>query len=562
MDIPDYLRCLAEGKDDEASDIIREIVPLALTLGYICHHPCETECRRSELNQAVAICDLKRFALEKATSQTHPEKKETTGKRVAIVGSGPAGLVAAHFLAQLGHAVKVFESRAEAGGMLRWAIPEYRLPRDVVRKEIKDIEAMGVEIQVNTPIDKETFLQELHQEKWDAVFLATGAQESKKIQVEGLPGEGVFWGLDFLRKAKEGRQRGLKGKVVVIGGGNVALDVALTSLRLGASSVDLVCLEKREEMPAFDWEIREAEEEGIVLHPGWGPLKIERNGGETKGIFLGACTSIFDEKGYFCPQIDSSLQKKLEAHSIVLAVGQSTDLAYLPKEVGIKIKEEGLIHVHPQTLEATVSGLFAGGEATLGPSSAVEAMTQGRKAASSIDRFLGGEGLKDVQADQQIKRNRLWTAEEDFALKERAVMSSLPIQERICSFDLIQLGYSEEEARQEANRCLRCNLRLHLTSVTLPPEKWLEFTHEVLSHVPDTEGAFQLLDEEKNCLYIAGTPHLRKELQEQLSSRPEAKYFSYVEDPMYTKKESELIQQFLQKHGHLPPGNEEVEDLF
>lgn len=564
MDIPEYVRYIAEGNYTEASRVIRESVPLPLTLGYICHHPCESECRRGELNQAIAICDLKRFALEKASRQAQSGKKEPTGKRVAVVGSGPAGLVAAYFLVKLGHSVKVFESQPEAGGMLRWAIPEYRLPRSVVREEVENMKAIGVEILVNSPVNKEKFLEELNEKKWDALLLATGAQESKKIDVEGLPSEHVFWGLDFLKEAKEGKQREIKGKVVVIGGGNVALDVALAALRLGASQVELSCLEKREEMPAFDWEIREAVEEGVVLYPGWGPLRIESNRERIKGIWLMACTSVFDEQGFFCPELDSSQQKHLQADTVILAVGQKTDLSYLPKESGIKITEEGLIRVHPETLETNISGLFAGGEAILGPSSAVEAMMLGKKAASSIDRFLGGEGLKDVHPPkEELEKGKLWRGEEEaFASKDRITMPSLPTQKRICTFDLIQLGYREEEARQEASRCLRCDFRLRLSPVVLPPEKWFEFSAEVLSQVPDSEGAFQLLDEEKNIIYIAGTPHLRQALQDQFSSRPEAKYFSCEEDPMYTKRESELIQQFLQKHGHLPPGNEDVEDLF
>lgn len=562
MDIPSYVRFISMGKDVEAADLIMDRVPLPLTLGYICHHPCEDECRRKDLNQAIAICDLKRFALENTQSEPQTRKKEATGKKVAIVGSGPTGLVAAYFLAKLGHSVEVFEAQPEPGGMLRWAIPEYRLPHDVIKKEIEHIKTMGVKIHTNARIDKENFLEELSQKKWDALFLATGAQESKKIDIEGLPSERVYWGLDFLREAKRGKRDELKGKIVVIGGGNVAMDVAMTALRLSASSVNLSCLEKREEMPAFTWEIAEAEEEGVVIHPGWGPYKIERKENKIKGIELVACTSVFDKKVYFCPEFDESERMFLYADKIILAVGQKTDMSFLPPDSGIKITEEETIKINHETLETDVRGVFAGGEATLGQASAVETMALGRRAASSIDSYLGGEGIIDFPAPKEQEEN-LWMGEEEgFASKERASILSLPLEKRLCSFDLIQLGYSKEEARYEASRCLRCDQRFRFSPVILPPERWLEFKADVISQVPESEGAFELLDQEKNIIFIGSSFNLKQALDEQLASNPDARYFIYEEDPMYTKRESELIQQYLQKHGHLPPGNEDVEDLF
>lgn len=564
MEIPSYVSFIAQGKYFEAREIIRESVPLASSLGYICHHPCEDECRRRELNQALAICDLKRFALEEEESQVQVQKEKKTGKRVAIIGSGPAGLVAAYFLAKLGHSVTVYEAASEPGGMLRWAIPEYRLPRSVIRQEIENIIAMGVEILTNTPVKSENFLINLKRESWDALFLATGAQKSKKIEVEGSSLDGVYWGLEFLREAKEGERSEVEGKVVVIGGGNVALDVAMTALRLGASRVELACLEKREEMPAFAWEIEEAEEEGVVIHPGWGPKKIEGDGSQVKGVELQACTSVFDEKGNFSPTFDPSQKKFLEAEVVILAVGQSSDLSFLPSDLGVQLREEESINVNPETLETNIPRVFAGGEVASGPSSAVEAMAMGRRAADSIDKLLGGKGLTGRPSAFKVdEKGSLWIGEEEsFFSKERVSMPASSLSERLRSFDLIQLGYREEQARKEASRCLRCDLRFRLSSVIFPPEKRLEFNPEVVNQAPDSEGAFQLLDEGKNIIYIAGTPNLKKALQEQLSSNQKARYFSYEEDPMYTKRESELIQQFLQKHGHLPPGNEEVEDLF
>nr|NIM57679.1 FAD-dependent oxidoreductase [Candidatus Aminicenantes bacterium] len=253
-----------------------------------------------------------------------------------------------------------------------------------------------------------------------------------------------------------------------------------------------------------------------------------------------------------------------KADTLILAVGQSPDFSFLPPDLGILLTEEGNIEINPQTLETNVPGVFAGGEAASGPASAVEAMAMGRKAADSIDKSLGGEGFADRPSNFiDEEKGSLWMGEEkDFSSKQRVPLPVSPVSERLRSFDLVQLGYSEEDARKEANRCLRCDLRLRLSPVIFPPEKWLEFSPEVVNNVPDSEGAFQLLDKEKNIIYIAGTPNLKQALQAQLSLNQEARFFTYEEDPMYTKRESELIQQFLQKHGRLPSQNEDVEDLF
>ena len=223
---------------------------------------------------------------------------------------------------------------------------------------------------------------------------------------EGLDSEGVYWGLDFLRQDKEEQKLELRRKVLVIGGGNVALDVAMTALRLGAARVELACLEKREEMPAFAWEIDEAEEEGVVIYPGWGPYKIEREESRIKGVELIACTSVFDQKGAFSPVFDTSKRKFIETETVILAVGQAADLSFLPPELRIRVTEGQTIEVNPETFETNIKGVFAGGEAALGPASAVEAMASGRKAASAIDKFLGGEGIIDSSSKLQDKEKK------------------------------------------------------------------------------------------------------------------------------------------------------------
>ncbi len=472
MDVPTYVHFIAQGSFDEAARTIRERTPMGLSLGHICHHPCETQCRRGEISQPIAICHLKRLALETKDAIVTEKTKTAphTGKKVAVVGAGPAGLVAAYYLTVFGHNVTLFESMVEAGGMLRWAIPEYRLPRQIILHEIRMIEAMGVNIRTNSPVDADSFREELDLNKWDAVFLATGAQASKRIDVDGMSLQEVYWGMDFLREAKEGWAPEVGEKVVVIGGGNVALDAAMTALRLGAAKVVLACLEQRDEMLAFDWEIEEAEEEGIVLQPGWGIKKIIGDGTNVSGVELMGCASVFDKEGYFCPAYDESNTTKIQADSVILAIGQKPDVNYLPPNIDIQISEDDTIKTKPNNLETDSPGFFAGGEARSGPASAVEAMAEGRRAASSIDRFLGGRGFDETRQDVKFfDKGLLWRGrKESFCAFDRVEMAELPVEERTGSFALPKLGYSAGEAVEEADRCLKCHLRFLLSPVVLP----------------------------------------------------------------------------------------------
>lgn len=568
MDVPSYLNAIAQGRPEDASAVIRRSVPLSLTLGYICSHPCMTACRRGKIDEPIAICELKRFALEQADwpvkEQAWAEERPPTGKRVAVIGGGPAGLVAAYFLAQSGHSVKVYEASSEPGGMLRWAIPDYRLPRSVIAGEVELVRSEGVEILTGTRIQKETFLRDFGPGSWDAIFLAVGAQKSRGIDMEGQDLAGVDRGVEFLREVKTGTIKEIRGSVVVIGGGNVALDAALTALRLGASTVELACLEGRDEMPAFARDVREAEEDGVVLHPGWGPARIIGREGRAAAVDLIRCLSVFDEQGNFRPQFDSARKTTLPTDRVIVAVGQRPDLSFLPPELGIRLTEAGTIRVSPLTLQTSVPWIFAGGEVTLGPSSAVESMALGRQAASSIDRFLGGEGLGPAPPGTlKAGRGDLWLGHEPgFGSRPRVPGRRLRSAERRKSFALVQGCYATDEARREAGRCLRCDLRFALTPVRLPPEKWTEFDPDSISEVPEAEGVFQLADEGKNVICIAGTPNLGRTLREHLSTAAEARYFFYEKDALFTQRESEWLQQFLQKHGRLPLKNQEVDDLF
>ena len=563
IDVPRYVHLIAEGKFDQALAVIREKVPFPSVLGCVCFHPCESKCRRGQVNEPVSICALKRFAAEqdsgiwRASSRVAPP----TGKRVAIVGSGPSGLTAAYYLAKLGHSVSVFESLPEPGGMLRAGIPSYRLPEEVLQRDIAEILSLGVEIRTNTPIDDSFSLNDLKNQGYQAIFLAIGAQLSRKLSIEGAELEGVLWGVAFLREAKFGRGAKVEGRVLVIGGGNVAMDVALTALRLGAKEAQLACLESREEMPAYEWEIKEALDEGVILHPSWGPRRILGDG-RVKGIELVRCTSVFNEEGKFNPSFDESTTTTIETDTVIMAIGQASDLSLLGEASKIEATRGGTIKVDDATLETDADGIFAGGEVVSGPTSVVEAIAAGRKAAISIDKYLGGEGNID-EVLVEVEKPKAWLGkEEGFADKPRVRMSCLPMEERLKGFAEIELGFDEPLAVEEAKRCLRCDLRLQLSAVISPPEEWLEFNSQNVDLVPEAEGVFQLLDEQKTIIYIKGTANLRRELEGELGTNEKARYFDYGEEPMYTSRESELLQQFMQKYGKLPEGNDVLDDLF
>jgi formate dehydrogenase beta subunit len=554
MDVPTYVRFVAQGRFEEAATIIRQKVPFPSLLGHICFHPCESLCRRGEVNKPIAICALKRFAAEYDTGPKRVERVPA-GKRVAIVGSGPAGLTAAYYLARMGHGVTLFEADEKLGGMMRAAMPEYRLPQEVLEEEIAGA-TQGVEVVTGTRIGEDISLEDLRGE-YDAIFLALGAQLSRKLAIEGIELEGVLWGLDFLRAVKKGEEPKVKDRVLVIGGGGVATDVALTALRLGADEVQLACLECREEMPAHEGGVEEAMAEGVVLNLSWGPRTILGDGRVT-GVELVRCSSVFDEEGRFNPCYDESVTSVIETDMVILAIGQASDLSFLDSH--LETTRAGTISVDAES-QTSLPGIFAGGEVTSGPASVIEAIASGQQAAISIDKYLGGEGMLH-ESSLEVDKEPWLGREEGFADRDRVQMPGLPLERRVKGFEEIELGFNEAQAMEEAKRCLGCDLRLEISPVLLPPEAWLPFDADGVSAVPEIEGVFQLLDEAKKVIYIQGTMNLRQHLEEQLLTQEKARYFIYEEDPMYTKRESELLQKFLQQHGRLPEGNDELEDLF
>ena len=562
IDVPRYIRFISEEKYAEAAAVVREKTPFPSVLGRVCFHDCELECRRNQLNESIAICALKRFAMDRDNELWKPKLKirSSTGKKVAVVGSGPSGLTTAYYLRRLGHSVTVFEANSYIGGMLRVGIPEYRLPRTVLQKDLDYIMSLGIDIRTDKVIGEYLSIDELEEQGFNATFLAIGAQNTKKLSIEGSNLPNIVWGLDFLKKVNQGEEVKVTDNVIVIGGGNVAVDVALTAKRLGAKEVQLTCLECREEMPAHEWEIQKAIDEGITLNCSWGPKRVYDSNGEVSEVELVHCDSVFDDNNSFNPIFDENNTKSIKTDMVIMAIGQIPDLSLLGSESKIKVSPRGLIQTKEGTLETNIFGIFAGGEVINSPSSIVDAIEMGRKAASSIDRYLGGNGEIEDQFVEPEFPNPWLGRDEGFYDKTRAQMPLLSLEQRKSSFSEIELGLNETLAIEEANRCLRCDLRFEISHVALPPQRWLELSSNNIQTVPTIEGVIKILNENQEIILIQGTPNLRLALEEQLSTNLNACYFDYDEDPMFTKRESELLQQFMQEFGRFPEGNEDLDD--
>jgi len=564
IDVPGYLRLIANGLSDAAHTLIREKVPFPGILGRVCFHPCEDVCRRGEVNEPVSVCALKRYAADNAKDGWRQNVKilSDTGKKIAIVGAGPAGLTAAFYLRQQGHAVTVFDAQSKAGGMMRYGIPAHRLPAAILDKEIQDIFDLGVDFRPKQKLGHDFTLNQLENDGYDAVFLGLGAWQSRRIPLEGCELPEVLWGIDFLRDVAQGKPLHLKEFVLVVGGGNVAIDVALTALRCGATDVSVASLENRNEMPASDWEIEGAVAEGVKLLPSWGPDKILSNNGHVTGVDMLECTCVFDENGMFCPEFGDTKECFL-VDQIILAVGQSSDLSFLEDGSTI-LTDKGQIVVDQDTLETGRKSVYAGGDVVNMPGSVIHAIAAGRRAAAAIDKSLtygGGSGdIDKVLFKRETPEPRIGR-HESFADWPRERMPEIPFEKRADGFQEIALGYADKQALREAARCLQCDLRLNLGANASPPEKRIAFTAENIKNTPSAEGVYQLSDENHNVLAIKGTPDLQASLQEEWAEGGNAAWFELEEDKMYSMRESELIQKYLQEYGEMP-GSGLDDDLF
>jgi formate dehydrogenase beta subunit len=493
-----YVTAIAEGRDLDAYKIARATNPFASICGRVCGAPCEANCRRGSLDTPITIRALKRFVNEKYGPETGdfthyrdgcntkmlpPEQGE--GERIAVIGAGVAGLTVAHDLVQLGYKVTVFEAYDEPGGMLTAGVPIYRLPRELVRAEIDAILSMGVELKCNMRLGKDFTITSLRKDGYKAIFLGIGLQKGRKIPLEGSDLPQVFDGLDFLRAFNEGKPMELGRRIVVIGGGNVAFDVARSAVRpmrvpmadadsdmerserlaydvarsalrlSGDKEVHIVCLEKRNEMPADEIEIVEGEEEGVRLHDGRGPRVILNDEGYVTGLRTVKCLSVFDENGKFSPKFDEDAVDDIAADTIMFAIGQQSDLSFLAPGDGVQ-EENGLIKVDPDTYQTTAPDVFACGDVAHGPRLFIHAIASAQIAARSMHDYLRG-----TRTDVVVKRRwqpANYTMVEGWDQMRRKLPPALESERRASSNDIVEINYSEPEARKQAARCLRCNV--------------------------------------------------------------------------------------------------------
>ena len=504
-----YVQLIAHGELRDAFLTARSPNPFASVCGRVCAAPCEDWCRRGKIDAPVSIRALKRYVTEKyGVESVEPDtqdgllhgasepgnkwpwhlpvqtKSPRRDQKIAVIGSGPAGLSCAHDLALMGYAVTVFEASGVPGGMLRHGIPEYRLSRSLIDKEVEKITFLGVEIRYNSPLTAERGIQELRNEGFASVFISVGTQKGRDLNIEGADLDGVIKAIDYLININNGYRVNLGRKVLVIGGGFVAFDAARTALRGeesetdihaavdaartamrgGAAEVHVASLESFEEMPVLRTaqgheEFEEAKREGIIFHPQRGPKRITGAQGKVRGMEFTGVRRTYDENGRFNPVYDDTVSESLDVDTVILAIGQQTDLSFLKPSDGIELTGGRLIKIDAGTLATTAAGVFAGGDAAFGPRNIIDAVANGKRAALSIDEYVRGKRT-DTHYELSIEKipTRRFTRPEDYEQHPRESPPTIDLNRRT-GISEVETGYNDEQAKRQAERCLYCHVQ-------------------------------------------------------------------------------------------------------
>lgn len=463
ISVQGYIKKAREGKYADALKIIKRENPLPAVCGRICPHYCEEECTRCKVDEAIAIDDIKRFIADKELASEHrfiPTVYEHYDEKIAVIGAGPAGISCAYYLAAEGYPVTVFEKDDVLGGMLRKGIPSFRLEKDVVEAEIDVLRQLGVTFQTGVEVGKDVTLQQLREQGYKAFFLAIGAQKGTMLRIDGVEAEGVLSGVDFLRSVSVGAMKELPGKTVVIGGGNVAIDVARTAVRMGAEKVDLFCLESKAEMPALEEEQLEATEEGVTLNNSWGPKRILSENGRVTGVEFMRCLSVFNEEHRFAPKYDENDTVVIPCDHVLMSVGQTMDWGGLLEGSKMQLTPRKTLVVKELSYQTDEPDVFAGGDAVSGPKFAIDAIAMGKSGAISIHRFVRGRSLtlRREREYSPFDKNSVDFAGFDRVPRQKAAHVNPDAAKK--SWHDERKPLTEEQVRKEAQRCLGCGIAI------------------------------------------------------------------------------------------------------
>ena len=464
--IQGYLQLAKEGRYEDALALIKKDNPLPAVCGHVCNRRCEDACTRGTIDEAVAIDEVKRFIAERDLNaetrfipkKTIPSLKGGFEEKIAIIGAGPAGLSCAYFLALTGYKPTIFEKNAEPGGMLRYGIPSYKLEKDLLAAEIDVIRQLGVEIRCGVEVGKDVTIEDLREQGYKGFYAAIGCQRGRKPGISGENAEGAYAAVDFLREAGAKESFSLEGDVVVVGGGNVAIDAARISSRCTDAKISMFCLEAREKMPASDEEIEEALEEGIELNCGWGPKEVLEENGHVSGVVFKKCTRVFDAQGRFSPEYDENDTVTVPCRHVIFSVGQAIDWGHMLDNLHVELRPNGGALANKLTYQTSEPDIFVGGDVYTGPKFAIDAIAAGREGAISLHRYVHEHCTLTIGRNRRdfIELDKENIKVETYDSSSRQIPPKADVKEQAKTFRDLSQSLTEEQVKKETSRCLSC----------------------------------------------------------------------------------------------------------